>query len=217
MGDLDDGPLGRPLLARNHGGIVVAPSLITLPTFLNGNIVQFDALNAIGYNTDALAQITLGRTVASGASTKPLCKVNLSGSRSVLNNATDVGSEVVGWDQVLRDTDGIWNAATPTYLTIRTPGWYWIYLQVQWDSGAAASRVCQIAVNGAADPLNVVASVKTVMGAAGSVSQQCVAYEHLSAGAAVYGMVIQNSGSSLNMLANSQWGTYMSVAWADPF
>jgi len=49
------------------------------------------------------------------------------------------------------------------------------------------------------------------------VSQQCVAYEHLDAGASVYGMSFQNSGSALNMLANGRWGTYMSVAYADPF
>jgi hypothetical protein len=100
---------------------------------------------------------------------------------------------------------------------VRTPGWYWILLQVQWASAAASVRVCQIGVNGTADPLNVASSVNTVMGSSGAVTLQCLAYEHLNTGAAVYGMCLQNSGGNVNLLANGIWGTCMTVAWADPF
>lgn len=196
----------------------MALPLLSVPTFADASIVRFPDLNTLSYDIDALAQMTIGRPLASGASTKPLCKVNLNANQSVANNATAGASEVIDWGRAVVDTDGMWsvNGATD-FVQVQTPGWYWILLQVQWASGAAAARVCQIAVNGTADPLNVTSSVNTLMGASGAVTQQCFAYEHLNTGAAVYGMSFQNSGSSLNMLANGNWGTYMTVAWADPF
>jgi hypothetical protein len=199
---------------------VTTPLLYT-PTFFDTQIVRFSDLNALSYDIDALSQITLGRPLASGASTKPLCKVNLTANKSVANNATAGASgaaEVIAWDHALFDTDGMFTTAGgPTYVQIQTPGWYWICLQVQWASGAGPARVTQIAVNGTADPLNVVSSANTLMGSSGVMTQQAIAYEHLNTGAAVYGMSFQNSGSALNMLANGNWGTYMSVVWADPF
>lgn len=193
------------------------PALLVPPSFVDGSIVTFDDLNNLTVSTDALAQIVLGRPLTSSASSKPVCKVNLAANRSVGNNQAAGSAEVITWDHVVRDSDGIFDPTFPNYLTIQTPGWYWIFLQVQWASGAATARVAQLSVNGTSDPLNVTSSVNTVMGASGVVTQQCISYEHLDAGASVYGMSFQNSGGALNMLANSRWGTSMSVAYADPF
>jgi hypothetical protein len=196
----------------------VTTPLTWLPTFYDSTIVQFPQLNRLSYDSDALARITLGRPLVSGASTKPLCKVNLNANQSVANNATAGAAEVIDWDQAVVDTDGMFTTAGgASFVQVQTPGWYWIVLQIQWASGSGPARVCQVAVNGTADPLNVTASVNTLMGSSGPVTQQCVAYEHLNAGAAVYGMSFQNSGGSLNMLANGSHGTCMSVIWADPF
>jgi hypothetical protein len=199
----------------------VTTPLLTTPTFVDRSIMRFSDLNALSYDTDALAQMTLGRALASGASTKPLCKVNLQTNQSVLNNATagaTGAAEVIDWDRALFDTDNMFNVNGATnFVQIQTPGWYWICLQVKWASGSGPARVTQIAINGTADPLNVTSSVNTLMGSSGVMTQQCFAYEHLNTGAAIYGMSFQNSGSTLNMLANGNWGTYMSVVWADPF
>lgn len=192
--------------------------LLYTPTFYDASLVKFTDLNTLSYDIDALSRITLGRPVDSGASSKPLCKVNLNANQSVSNNATAGAAEVIDWAQAVYDSDGMFGGSGATdFVQIQTPGWYWILLQVQWASGSGPARVCQIAVNGTADPLNVASSVNTLMGSSGVVTQQAFAYEHLNTGAAVYGMSFQNSGGSLNMLANGNWGTYMTVAWADPF
>lgn len=198
----------------------MALPLLAIPTFLDTQIMRFGDLNLLSYDTDALAQMTLGRPLDSGASSKPLCKVNLNTTQAVASHTTQTSGsfEVIDWDRAIVDTDGMWNVGGATnFVQIQTPGWYWILLQVQWASGSPPVRECQIGVNGVADPLNVASSTNTVMGSSGAVSQQAVAYEHLNTGAAVYGMSLQNSGSSVNMLANGNWGTYMVVSWADPF
>ena len=191
--------------------------LLYTPTFYDTQIVTLSDLNTLTYDTDVLARIALGRPLASGASSKPLCKVGLTGSQSVANDATAGTAEVIEWDRAVVDTDGMWSTGTADFVQVQTPGWYWIWLQVQWASASASGRVTQIAVNGTADPLNVTASTNTVMGSTGVLTQQCWAYEHLNVGAAVYGMSFQNSGGALNMLANGNWGTCLTVAWADPF
>lgn len=47
------------------------------------------------------------------------------------------------------DTDGCWNAATPTRLTAQTPGWYWVGYRGGWPSTVGQTdRTTGVGYNG---------------------------------------------------------------------
>jgi hypothetical protein len=192
------------------------PALTSLPTFVDGQLVHQPPLNLIPYNIDQLAQLTTGAPAAAARSSKPLAKVILSGSQGI-PTGTSGTNQIVTWGTEIADTDGMWSPDFPDHLTINTPGWYRIRAQASWANAVASERVVQILINGVADPLNVVATTSANMGGANLHRHQVVALEHLSAGAAVYCGVFQGSGSTLNLLTNGAWGTYLTAAWAAPY
>jgi hypothetical protein len=191
--------------------------LTALPLFTAGQLIHQHQLNTLSDDLDQLCRITQGKPAASGVAGKPLVKVILSGSQNVVSGA-DNTTMIAVWGAEVADTDGMWTpGAGADHLTINTAGWYRIVAQAQWSSGAASERVVQILVNGVADPLNVTSSSNELPATTGTHRHQVVAYEHLAAGATVYCGIWQNSGSTLQLLTNGTWGTYMTAAWAAPY
>lgn len=185
--------------------------------FLAGNLVQQYQLNRISYDVDALCQIMAGKPAATGIGAKPVCKVLLSGSITVASGAGGT-TQIVSWGQALYDTDGMFDAASNDHLTVKTPGWYRIFAGASWASAAAASeRVVQILVNGTGDPTNVTSSDNTVLAAAQAYRHQCVAYEHLEAGAAIYCGVWQDTGAGLSLRQSGNYGTWLTAVWDAPY
>lgn len=186
------------------------------PNFVDGQLVRFPDLNSIAYNLDGMSQILLGKPLSLAPSGKPIAKVSVTANQPVASGAPGT-SQILNWDSAPADGDGMFDPSNPSFLTIRTAGWYRILLRLRWASGSASERVADVLVNGTADPLNMTATCTTTMGGSGVVDQQCFAYEHLAAGAALYASVFQNSGGSLNLLPNGSYGTCMTVAYADPY
>jgi hypothetical protein len=195
------------------------PATIANPTFVDGTLVGQADLNRLSFNLDALSQNLLGKPASAGYSTKPICKVNLTSNFSVPTGAGGT-NQIVTWNNVVFDNDGMWPGSPADHMVIQTPGWYRIMAQAWWASAAASERVVQILINGIADPLNVVATTTQNLGSTSAYHHQVVAYEHLQAGASLYVGVFQNSGASLNLTTNNSvgsWGTWWTCAWHAPY
>lgn len=192
---------------------------LTVPhnTFTDGMIVGQDDLSRLSWNVDALAQNLLGKPAAAGASGKPVCKVNLSSSFSVPNGAAGT-NQIVTWNRLITDNDGMWPGSPSDHMVVQTAGWYRIVAHAWWASASAAKeRVVQILINGQADPLNVVATRNALPGTAAAYCHTVRAYEHLSAGATIYVGVFQNTGSALNLITGGISGTSWTAAWRAPY
>jgi hypothetical protein len=195
------------------------PALVQLPDpFLDGQLVHQWELNAMGWDVDALTQITQGAPVSKAPAGKPVAKIILSGSTSV-PSGTGGTTQIISWGSAVKDTDGMFDPVTNNRLVVRTPGWYRLYASAMWDSAGTANseRVLQILVNGTSDPENVAASDNAVVAGAGEFWQQCVAHEPLQVGASIYVGVFQDTGSGLQLVKNGLQGTWLVATWDAPY
>jgi hypothetical protein len=183
-----------------------------LTSFVDGTFPHQADLNNYGSNIDALCQLTTGKTAASGVSSKPLCRVSLNANQSI----PDSTITVVSWNAAGANTDNMWVASQPTQLTVQTAGWYAILLQDSWTGATQSNRSCGIMINGTSEATNGVAKNWFAGSLNGPWYHQVVAYEHLAAGATIYGYVYQVSGGALN-LVTSVPGTYLSARWDAPY
>ncbi|MFC0438749.1 hypothetical protein [Kutzneria buriramensis] len=188
-------------------------AMTALTSFVDGNIPHQGDLNNYGTNIDALCQLTTGKTAASGVSSKPLVKVALNANQSIAGNTLTIPS----WNAASANTDNMWVVSNPTFLTVRTAGWYAILLQTSWASGTLTERNLGIMINGTTENTNSVAKNDYFGSPADNIYLQVTAYEHLAVGATIYGYVYQTSGGSLNLLSAAPAGTYLSARWDAPY
>jgi hypothetical protein len=186
---------------------------MTAPTtFTDGVVVHQADLNNLSTNIDTLCQLTTGKTAASGVATKPITYAALTANQSI----PDSTITVVSWNVASTNTDNMWVGSQPTQFTVQTAGWYHILMQVSWNPAVQSNRSCGIMINGTAEAANGVAKTWFAGSLNGPWYQQVTAYQHLAAGATIYGYVYQVSGGALS-LVTSVPSTYMSARWDAPY
>lgn len=188
------------------------PSMTAPTNFTDGVVVHQADLNNLSTNLDSLCQITTGKTAASGVSTKPIVRVGLNANQSI----PDSTITVVSWNAASTNTDNMWVASQPTQLTVQTAGWYQILMQTAWNGATQSNRSCGVMINGTSEAVNGVAKNWFAGSLNGPWYHQVLAYEHLAAGATIYGYVYQVSGGALS-LVTSVPGTYLSARWDAPY
>jgi hypothetical protein len=192
------------------------PAMQATTNFVDGVVVHQGDLNNLSTNINTLCQQTTGKTPAQAASSKPITQVDLNATQSI----SDTVITLISWNLASTSiTDTIWVASAPTVLTIVTPGWYSMDLQVCWANGTMNNRVIGMMVNGTTPTANSIAEVNA--GNSTTVTlfkHRCTAYAHLNQGATVYAYCLQTSGGAINLNPNSVAypGTFMSVRWDAP-
>ncbi|MEK6443653.1 hypothetical protein [Pseudonocardia sp. T1-2H] len=186
-------------------------ALSALPQFTEV-LVDAPALTALSTNINALCQQVTGKLPSTGVSSKPVCKVWQTATRSVANATV----AVIPWDAELVDTDNMWTPGNSSIITIQTAGWYDVHLQTVWANGSLGQRTAIIFVNGTANPANVAAEKDELMGQTGSVKVQAHLYDHFAAGTVLRGAYYQDTGGSLSTLTTSG-SVWMSVAYDAPY
>ena len=127
----------------------------------------------------------------------------------------------VTFDVEVFDTDGMFDPATPTRLTIQTPGVYLVTGSVRWAENATGARALIIdwqPAPGEPDPCSpCTIAADTAPGAGALVGRQSVATTYrFAAGEAVILKAQQNSGAPLNLDNGGAQGVNMSAAWIAP-
>jgi hypothetical protein len=124
-----------PGTASSGGGTLTGgtaiPSLTPVPA---GYVVQAADLNNMAYACTFLMS-------------KPIARVHTAtGGQSIVA----AGNTAITFDTADFDTDGMWNASTPTQLTIQTPGYYHVRFGCNCASGI--SNAWALATTGANNP-----------------------------------------------------------------
>jgi len=192
------------------------PAMQPVTNFVDGVVVHQGDLNNLGTNINTLCQQSTGKTAAAAASSKPITQVDLNATQSVPDGTLALVSWHVASTSI---TDTIWVASTPTVITVVTPGWYAIDIQICWASAAQTNRVVGIMVNGTTPTSNSIGEIDAANGSVvGLFKHRCTAYAHLSQGATIYAYVVQVSGGAVNLNPSSVSfpGTFMSVRWDAP-
>jgi hypothetical protein len=193
----------------------MAVAMMAPTNFTDGVLVRQADLNNLSTNLDALCQITTGKTAASGVASKPLCKLQ----RNAPQLISSVVNTLVQWDTEIVDTDNMWVPSVPDHMTVQTPGWYDIKFQYHIDAGgnAPTERVAEIFVNGTSTS-NTAGSMDSVMSRVQGTRIQCVATEHLAAGATIYANLYQDSGVPLNIASSTTtWRVFLVAEWTAPY
>src|SRR5690242_3006299 len=132
------------------------PAMQATTNFVDGVVVHQGDLNNLSTNINTLCQQTTGKTPAQAASSKPITQVDLNATQSI----PDTAITLISWNLASTSiTDTIWVASAPTVLTIVTPGWYSMDLQVCWANGTMNNRVIGMMVNGTTPTANSIAEV----------------------------------------------------------
>jgi hypothetical protein len=186
--------------------------MTSLTSFTDGVVVHQGGLNNLSTNIDTLCQLTTGKTAASGVATKAITYAALTGSQSI----SDSTITVISWNVASTSTDNMWVSSLPTQMTVQTAGWYHILLQTSWAGATQSNRSCGIMINGTSEATNGIAKTWFAGSLNGPWYHQVSAYQHLAAGATIYGYVYQVSGGALN-LVNTVPSTWMSARWDAPY
>ncbi len=134
--------------------------------------------------------------------------------RNVTGNVPNNVSTAISWNFVGNDTDGFWNVATPTRLTILAGRGFKkvrIWGQLDWASNASGTRSVSILKNGVSQvglPIvtaSAVSGIDTVMATGLSATIDVADGDYFEMYA------IQTSGGTLNVIAN----TWMSIMVID--
>lgn len=174
-----------------------------VPTFKTDVLVDQAALNAAGSNLTNLYNYTMGgfRTL------KPITAVRCTSGQSVSGS---VYTQIT-WNTVDFDYDGMWSSGAQSQLTVQTAGVYWIQLQAAISAAPGGTGMgAFIAINGTTVSSNSVGAANV-----GSASMlPAAALVGLSAGATIYGFVIDTLGSTTISSANG--GCRLTASWVSP-
>lgn len=153
--------------------------------------------------------------------TSATCSVHIKGCTPGVRTVMDVSARVFNstniaiandtstaltFDTERWDTDGMHSGATPSRLTINTPGKYYIYGHVEWGNPGTGFVVqLSITLNGA----TILASHREP--AIDTARQSVSTHYELSAGDYVELIVLQTSGASLNVQASPNFSPEFGV------
>lgn len=180
-----------------------------IPTFVDGATTIVSPLNDLTASFTNLYNYTQGgfRTE------KPLCVVYRLKSEGGPRPSVD---NLVNWDSVYANTDFMFTASANDTLTVHTPGWYRLSLQVHFDATPAGLRACKIMVNGSAPGTNSVATDARipVTSSEGTVVF-CSALVGLAAGSTILANCYQSSGGA-SMVITTFSASFLSAEWISP-
>jgi hypothetical protein len=192
----------------SSGSTTGIESFFTPVTFSERLVTAAD-LQTLPSNLNTLCRLTTGKTSGQSPTTKPILRLARTASWTI-----GTGQSLITWDTEGVDTDGMWAPTAPTLITIQTPGWYWVTLQVSFASGGAGHRQCTLMVNGTSDPGNVAAQRDEWTGATSLLHIQCQLYDRFNTGDVIraYGL----SGTSLSS-DSTEGGTWLFASWDAPY
>lgn len=133
--------------------------------------------------------------------------------RRVTNQSVGDGASVYinfGAAPALVDTTDMWDAASPSQLTVKVPGVYSLTFAVSWGTSSTGRRTCLIEVDGTA-----VAADRRMGISAGNTSQSAHVELELAIGAVIKAQVVQASGGALNALALAS-SPLLTATWLRP-
>jgi hypothetical protein len=146
----------------------------------------------------------------------PECVVQQTAVQAIPNGTTT--ATAVRWDAAVKDNDGMFDASTPTYITIQTPGWYEIEWAVSWGTKADATiRIQPLFLNGAYGIGSAIA-YNEYGNDSGTTPQVWMVYDtFLNVGDQLAVGLMQSSGANLNTASSAtlqDQQTFLHVRWA---
>lgn len=148
----------------------------------------------------------------------PEAKVIQTSAQSIATGATT--ATAISWSSKVLDNDGMWNAATPTVLTVQTPGWY----EAEWAVAFAGHadlflRAHGLFVSASSFALgNAIAYNDYEVDNTTATPEMWGSYDlFLNAGDTVAVGVVQTSGSALNTASSSTDATsqtFLRLRWS---
>lgn len=111
-----------------------------IPSFTDGNLVQQYQLNALSTHLTALYTHNLGAF----RTNVPICTLRLTSTKSTSYNAD---AQVTVWDTADLNTDSMWSASNPGFMTVNTAGRYIVFSQIV-TQGTATNLGVRVVVNG---------------------------------------------------------------------
>lgn len=175
-----------------------------IPSFTDGTVVHQADLNALASNLTNLYTYMLGGFRIQ----PPMAVIN----QTVAQTFTTGTTAQVNYDTALVNTNSMWVAGTPNQVTIQTAGVYLMMQHVIWNNSFSGYRFCGITLNGTTVPANYLANTPyydtaVVTGA----SSLCAAVYSLAAGAVLYPIAGQGSGSSQPTSVSGTLNSFISV------
>jgi hypothetical protein len=113
------------------------------------------------------------------------------------NIATGGAAQIITWDRLDHDTDGMWDPTKPTILTIRTTGLYVVTTAIVWPANNTNYRQLWISRNGGLTFGNIIQPQLVTIS-----SQELTAQTELYAGDTLNTFAAQNTGGVLTLPAN---------------
>ena len=123
----------------SDGELQMTMTIPTIPSLPAGHVVTLAEMQELAYAATFLLTkpIVLIEQVASGQA--------ITTSFASLNNFTAGG--------LIYDTDGMWNSATPSRLTVQTPGWYKVRYAVNVGTNGGTFNTAIRSTTGSNNPL----------------------------------------------------------------
>ena len=131
------------------------------------------------------------------------CVLKLGSVFSVPNNALTA----ITWDSEIKDTNSMFDAGSPTIVTIKTTGFYMIILQTSFAANATGQRRAAIVLSGS----TVAPLEQTDASAAGITSHNAVIAHDMTLNDTVTFQAFQDSGGARNLSANSTYAMVVQI------
>lgn len=180
---------------------------VTMPTFTDGTVPVAANLNAIATGINNLGSLLTG--VAATRQVIPVASCYVNTPQAIPTGA----DTLVTFNATTINEDFLWVPSVGHHI-VNTAGNYICWAQVNWDYNATGIRAAHMLLNGTSVGSNSVAAASgnpaNVIGNIGTAFVCMSPPLALSAGAAVYLSVFQNSGGNLNLIPNES-GTSLSI------
>jgi hypothetical protein len=146
----------------------------------------------------------------------PEAKVSQTAAQVIATGTTT--ATAVTFDTLVKDNDGMWNAATPTFLTVQTPGWYEAEWAVSWATKADTTIRLQCLYTNGAFAIAKTLCYNDYVNNSGTTPQVWMSYDlFLNAGDTVSLGLMQGSGANLSTASSASLKdqqTFLRLRWA---
>lgn len=178
-----------------------------IPTFTDGLPAHANALNALGSNIQNLYNYTVSGFLTG----PPICIANQTTGQGI---ATATASPL-SFNTTIVNTGNMWVSSQPTQITIQTAGVYLMTAQAKFPgSNSTGDRELDLCVNGTNVGTNCIARSDAQHTTSNyTVSLNCSQFYRLAAGATIFAVAVQNSGSTLTTDVTSLVNSSLSAMW----
>jgi hypothetical protein len=182
------------------GAAVILPSVAQWNA---GDQHDADMFNAVSYTFGFLLN-------------PPECEIRQNAAQSIPNNVTT--ATAITFATAPRDNDQMWDGANPTYVTVKTPGWYEAEWAVSWATKADTTQRMQcVYVNGVFAAVNSF-GYNMFINDSTTTPQIWMTYDlFLNIGDRVSVGLMQGTGSALSTASSStlkDQQTFLRLRWA---